>query len=119
MTLRSCGRDTVPMIGPRSRAVGAPQLIGKRCLAPGAGCEVRRIWSVRLETVMAAGPKCKCEPKTSTARRFATGLTGNGGQSKSYDPRGIRAQVTNIAFPTAGYNEAKLLSIQVFFRRSP
>ena len=30
MTLRSCGRDTVPMIGPRSRAVAAPQWIGNQ-----------------------------------------------------------------------------------------
>ena len=44
--------DTVPITGPRSRAVGAPQWIGKRTFAPGSGCEVRRIWSVRLERVM-------------------------------------------------------------------
>ena len=37
MTLRSCGRDTVPITGPRSRALAAPQWIGKLCLAPGAG----------------------------------------------------------------------------------
>ena len=56
MTLRSAGRDTVPMMGPRSRAVAAPQAMGKRGLAPGAGCEVRRIWSVRFGRVI-AGPK--------------------------------------------------------------
>ena len=43
ITLRSCGRDTVPMIGPRSRAVAAPQKMGKFCLAPGTGCDVRRM----------------------------------------------------------------------------
>ena len=53
MTLRSCGRDTVPMIGPRSRAVPAPHATGKRGLAPGAGCEVRRMWSMRFIWVIA------------------------------------------------------------------
>ena len=62
MTLRSAGRDTVPMMGPRSRAVAAPQAIGNRGLAPGAGWEVRRIWSVRLGRVIAG-------PKKPTARR--------------------------------------------------
>src|SRR6267154_484647 len=55
MTFRSCGRDTVPMIGPRSRALAAPQAIGKLSLAPGAGCEVMRIWSTRFDRVI-AGP---------------------------------------------------------------
>src|SRR4051812_27398287 len=41
------------MTGPRSRAVAAPQTIGKRALAPGSGCDVRRICSVRLEPVIA------------------------------------------------------------------
>src|SRR5882762_8856020 len=62
MTLRSCGRDTVPITGPRSRALGAPQAIGKLSLAPGAGCEVMRIWSTRLERVIATNPE------TATAR---------------------------------------------------
>ena len=30
------------MIGPRSRAVAAPQKMGKFYLAPGTGCDVRR-----------------------------------------------------------------------------
>src|ERR1700680_268978 len=62
MTLRSSGRETVAMTGPRSRAVGAPQEIGNRGFAPGAGWEVSRIWSVRLGRVIAV-------PKKSTARR--------------------------------------------------
>jgi len=37
------GYLTVPMTGPRSRAVGAPHWIGNRSFPPGSGCEVRRI----------------------------------------------------------------------------
>ena len=33
------------------------QAIGKLCLAPGAGCEVIRIWSTRLERVIAMDPE--------------------------------------------------------------
>src|SRR5882757_11403498 len=62
MTLRSWGRETVPITGPRSRALAAPQAIGKLSLAPGAGCEVMRIWSTRLERVIAT------DPETATAR---------------------------------------------------
>src|SRR6202022_1191079 len=62
MTLRSCGRDTVPITGPRSRALAAPQAIGKLSSPPGAGCEVMRIWSTRLERVIAT------DPETATAR---------------------------------------------------
>ena len=62
ITLRSCGRDTVPITGPRSRALAAPQAIGNLSLAPGAGCEVMRIWSTRLERVIATNPE------TATAR---------------------------------------------------
>jgi hypothetical protein len=36
--------------------VAAPQWIGKVSLAPGAGCEVIRIWSTRLERVIAMYP---------------------------------------------------------------
>src|SRR5687767_13862077 len=43
MTLRSADSVFDAMIGPRSRAVGAPQLIGKGC-GPPEECEVRRIW---------------------------------------------------------------------------
>ena len=43
-------RDTVPMIGPRSRAVPMPHWIG-RALPPGSGWEVRRMWSVRLDVM--------------------------------------------------------------------
>ena len=43
MTLRSGGRDTVPITGPRSRALAAPQVIGNFSFAPGAGCDVMRI----------------------------------------------------------------------------
>src|SRR3954467_7399369 len=53
MTLRSPGRETVAMTGPRSRAVAAPQTMGKRAFAPGSGCDVRRICSVRFEPVIA------------------------------------------------------------------
>src|SRR5947209_7273346 len=63
MTLRSSGRETVATTGPRSRAVGAPQTIGNRGFAPGAGWEVSRIWSVRLGRVIAV-------PKKSTARHY-------------------------------------------------
>jgi hypothetical protein len=44
------------MIGPRSRAVAAPQLMGNR-FAPGAGCDVSRMWSVRLDRVIARYPQ--------------------------------------------------------------
>ena len=55
------GADDVAVLRARHRADdrpalargGAPQWIGKSSLAPGAGCEVRRIWSVRLERVIA------------------------------------------------------------------
>ena len=70
-TLRSWGRDTVPITGPRSRALAAPQAIGKLSLAPGAGCEVMRIWSTRLERVIATNPE------TATARLEQTGLVTN------------------------------------------
>src|SRR5436190_22440518 len=63
MTLRSSGRETVATTGPRSRAVGAPQAIGNRGFAPGAGWEVSRIWSVRLGRVIAV-------PKMPTARHY-------------------------------------------------
>ena len=63
MTLRSSGRETVATTGPRSRAVGAPQAIGNRGFAPGAGWDVSRIWSVRLGRVIAV-------PKKSTARHY-------------------------------------------------
>src|SRR5262249_3267236 len=63
---RSCGRDTVPMIGPRARASAAPQWIGKACFAPGSGWEVRRIWSVRFERLMLM---ISGAPKKPTARR--------------------------------------------------
>ena len=43
ITLRCCGRETVPMTGPRSCAVAAPQWIGNSTFAPGAGWEVIRI----------------------------------------------------------------------------
>src|SRR5579871_4177921 len=56
MTLRSCGRETVPITGPRSRAVAAPHRIGKLSLPPGAGCEVIRMWSTRLERFIAVYP---------------------------------------------------------------
>src|SRR3954451_19174706 len=48
MALRSCGRETVAMMGPRARALSAPHVIGNGCFAPGSGCDVRRIWSVRF-----------------------------------------------------------------------
>ena len=38
------GALTVPMIGPRSRAVGAPQWIGWRSGPRWPGCDVSRIW---------------------------------------------------------------------------
>src|SRR5262245_57857838 len=62
MTLRSCGRDTVPITGPRSCAFAAPHAIGKACFAPGTGCDVRRMWSGRLGRVIAV------VPETATAR---------------------------------------------------
>ena len=43
MTLRCCGCETVPMIGPRSCGLAAPQWIGKRTLPAGSGWEVRRM----------------------------------------------------------------------------
>src|SRR5215217_497038 len=44
MALRSVPAFGVATTGPRSRAVGAPQVRGKRGAAPACGCEVRRIW---------------------------------------------------------------------------
>src|SRR5262245_39574589 len=71
MTLRSCGRETVPMMGPRSRGLAAPQLIGKRGLAPGAGCEVRRMWSARFTPVIRDPRKTKAPPvQTGTRARW-------------------------------------------------
>ncbi len=40
VTLRSGGRDTVPITGPRSRAQAAPEAIGD--LSPAPGAQVRR-----------------------------------------------------------------------------
>src|SRR3981081_2708268 len=57
MTLRSLGRVRVAMIGPRCFAVAAPHSIGKRAFAPGSGCEVRRICSVRFEPTIAMDPE--------------------------------------------------------------
>src|ERR1700759_5721670 len=63
------------MIGPRARASSAPQWIGKACLPPGSGCEVRRIWSVRFERLIVwskypegIGSKKESGPKKATAR---------------------------------------------------
>jgi hypothetical protein len=52
MTLRSAGRETLAMMGPRKVAVGAPHEMGKRALPAGLGWEVRRICSVRLGPVI-------------------------------------------------------------------
>src|ERR1700733_2082178 len=71
MTLRSCGRDTVPMTGPRSRALSAPQWIGKCTFAPGSGCDVSRIWSLRLERFMVRIPKGR-RPAMMTGRTTET-----------------------------------------------
>src|ERR1700733_12359296 len=76
MTLRSCGRDTVPITGPRSRALAAPQSIGKVCLAPGAGCEVRRIWSIRLERVIVTDPRNGDGPPKQTGLVTNDGING-------------------------------------------
>ena len=76
MTLRSCGRDTVPITGPRSRALAAPQLIGNVCLAPGAGCEVRRIWSIRFEPVIATDPRNGDGPPKQTGPVTNDGING-------------------------------------------
>ena len=67
ITLRRPSCETVPMIGPRSRAVGAPQWIGKRIFAPGSGCEVRRIWSGRFGVFIAV--VLSSPEKSPTARR--------------------------------------------------
>ena len=61
--------DDVAISRPRHRAddraalarACRPQLIGKRGLAPGAGCDVRRMWSVRFTPVIR-------DPETSIAR---------------------------------------------------
>src|SRR5438128_2408537 len=97
MTLRSCGRDTVPMIGPRSRAVAAPHTMGKRGFAPGAGCDVSRIWSVRLGRVIAG-------PKKPTARRF-DGPNPHGCQS-IVRPRRMPSMLARAHYspPAEGYN---------------
>src|ERR1700758_3871245 len=62
MTLRSCGRDTVPMMGPRSRASAAPQWMGNACFPPGSGWDVRRMWSVRFERFMSVSQKANGPP---------------------------------------------------------
>src|SRR5215471_1051284 len=51
MALRSEPAVTVPTTGPRSRAVAAPQRMGKRLGAPAPGCEVSRIWPLRLVVI--------------------------------------------------------------------
>ena len=58
-----CGRDTVPMIGPRSRAVSAPQWMGK--------CSLRSRLRMRgkPDMVSAIGTVHDANPKRQTARR--------------------------------------------------
>src|SRR5580692_5091802 len=58
MALRSEAAVTVPMTGPRSRAVGAPQRMGKRLGVPAPGCEVSRICPLRL-VLMAVSRPCR------------------------------------------------------------
>src|SRR5207302_875789 len=48
MALRSEPAVTVPITGPRSRTLGAPQRIGKRLGVPAPGWEVSRIWLPRF-----------------------------------------------------------------------
>src|SRR5258708_2145892 len=48
MALRSAPALGVAMTGPRSRAVGASQWMGKRLADPVPGCEVSRMWDVLL-----------------------------------------------------------------------
>jgi biotin carboxylase len=64
MPLRSTPALTVPTIGPRSRAVAAPQAIGKRVGAPPRpGWDVSRIWPERLLFVIVFAVSRKTAPK--------------------------------------------------------
>src|SRR5260221_13627325 len=63
MALRSGPALTVAITGPRSRAVGAPQWIGKWDTAPAPGWEVRRMCVLRFMNVRGKAP-----PKTKASR---------------------------------------------------
>src|SRR4051812_42736989 len=69
MTLRSAGLVTDPITGPRSAGEAAPQRIGNRAApVPGSGCEVNRIWVLRLSVLMAAFQTSKT-PRAPRGRR--------------------------------------------------
>ena len=55
--MRSDGRVTEPITGPRSAALGAAQRRGQRC-ACGSGCEVRRMWRGALLLIGPIGFGC-------------------------------------------------------------
>src|ERR1051326_6838607 len=76
MALRSEPAVTVPITGPRSRAVAAPQRMGKRLGVPAPGCEVSRIWPLRLvvmaSRVLAASQNAKGPSPTKPNERPPT-----------------------------------------------
>src|ERR1700680_3803513 len=111
MTLRSSGRETVAMTGPRSRAVGAPQPIGNRGFAPGAGWEVSRIWSVRLGRVIAV-------PKKSTARHD-DGPTRQLRQTIGRAPAGVPNEPIEryYSYIAGGNNGARLAWSMLLWKR--
>src|ERR1700693_486300 len=74
------------MIGPRSRAVGAPQWIGQRTFAPGSGCEVRRIWSGRFEVFIVASPEKARRPAAMTGRHAGMSLFRGGRSEQRISP---------------------------------
>src|SRR5262245_61048584 len=70
---------TVPMTGPRSRALGAPQRIGKRGGAPLPGCEVRRICPVSLLMAIRGAGRAEKQKAFSSGtpdERLQSGIMG-------------------------------------------
>src|SRR5690349_6448098 len=78
MTLRSAGRDTVPMMGPRAVAVAAPQVTGKRALPAGWGWEVRRICSARLISFIGSESRWCLGPDIGSNKRRDSVLVPRG-----------------------------------------
>src|SRR5215510_9623910 len=97
MALRSEPAVTVPITGPRSRALAAPQWIGKRLGVPAPGWEVSRIWPVRL-MVMAPCPKANrpladaCRTKGLKTKDNVV-LNGPAGKGETGRKRGVRSEV--------------------------
>src|ERR1044071_6597294 len=130
MALRSEPAVTVPITGPRSRAVAAPQRMGKRPGVPAPGCEVSRIWPLRLvvmaSRVLAAPQNAKGPSPTKPNERppnedlfwgetgpFARGsrtsavdsavLFGLAGANSAHAPRGLARRVAGACSGSSGH----------------